>query len=196
MTATRRPLAEKMTLFWHGLLTSSYRKTGKPPVGTQLMATQNRFLRDHALGSFRDLLVGITKDGAMLHWLDGTGSNKAHPNENYARELMELFTMGAGNYTETDVREAARALTGWYVDATGTVGFRPRAHDDGNKTFLGHTGNLGVDEVVDIILANPATPQPTWPARSGVLRLPEPQPSRTSSPWSTPTSTPATTSAR
>jgi uncharacterized protein (DUF1800 family) len=156
MTATRRPLVEKMTLFWHGILTSSYRKQGRDYT---LMSTQNQLLRQHALGNVRDLLVGISKDGAMLHWLDGTGSSKAHPNENYARELMELFTLGVGNYTETDVRELARAMTGWYVDAQGTVGFRPRAHDTGSKTFLGHTGDFGVEESIDIILANPATPR-------------------------------------
>jgi uncharacterized protein (DUF1800 family) len=156
MALTRRPLLEKMTLFWHGLLTSSFRKAGKT---YNLMSIQNQFLREHALGNLRDILIGISKDGMMLKWLDGTANNKVHPNENYARELMELFTMGAGNYTETDVREAARALTGWFVEQDGTVSFRQRAHDDGNKTFLGHTGNLGVDEVVDIILAHPATPR-------------------------------------
>ncbi|MGI8609606.1 MAG: DUF1800 domain-containing protein [Candidatus Dormibacteria bacterium] len=155
MSATSRPLVEKMTLFWHGLLTSSYRKTGK---NYDLMYIQNQFLRQHALGNLRDLLIGISKDGAMLKWLDGTGSSKAHPNENYARELMELFTMGVGNYTETDVRELARALTGWYVDAAGTVSFRPRAHDAGSKTILGHTGDFGLEEAVDIILRHPATP--------------------------------------
>jgi uncharacterized protein (DUF1800 family) len=154
MALTRRPLLEKMTLFWHGLLTSSFRKQGKT---YNLMSIQNQFLREHALGNLRDMLIGISKDGMMLKWLDGTANNKKHPNENYSRELMELFTMGAGNYTETDVREAARALTGWFVEQDGTVSFRQRAHDDGSKTFLGHTGNLGVDEVVDIILAHPAT---------------------------------------
>src|ERR1700694_206547 len=154
MAYTQRPLQEKMTLFWHGLLTSSFRKQGR---SYNLMLTQNQFLRQHALGNLRDMLIGITKDGMMLKWLDGTANNKVRPNENYARELMELFTMGVGNYTETDVREAARSLTGWAVDAAGTVTFRERAHDSGSKTFLGHTGNLGVEEVVDIILAQPAT---------------------------------------
>jgi uncharacterized protein (DUF1800 family) len=156
MTATRRPLAEKMTLFWHGILTSSYRKQGRT---YDLMATQNQFLRRNALGNLRDLLVGISKDGAMLKWLDGTGSTRKNPNENYARELMELFTMGVGNYTETDVRELARAMTGWYVDSNGTVAFRPAAHDSGTKTFLGHTGDLGLEEAIAIILAHPATPK-------------------------------------
>ncbi|HXA42786.1 MAG TPA: DUF1800 domain-containing protein [Candidatus Solibacter sp.] len=158
MTLSKRPLLEKMTLFWHGLLTSSFRKQGKT---YSLMATQNKFLRDHALGNLRDMLVGITKDGMMLKWLDGVANNRIHPNENYARELMELFTMGVGNYTETDVREGARALTGWFVDASGTVSFRPRAFDSGSKTFLGRTGNFGLEDVIDIILAHPATPKHT-----------------------------------
>ena len=156
MSATQRPLLEKMTLFWHGILTTSYRKQGK---NYNLVSAQNAFLRSHALGNLRDLLIGISRDGAMLKWLDGSGSSKAHPNENYARELMELFTMGVGNYTETDVRELARALTGWYVDAAGQVSFRPRAHDTTVKTFLGQTGNLGLEEAIDIILAQPATPR-------------------------------------
>jgi uncharacterized protein (DUF1800 family) len=153
MSATQRPLLEKMTLFWHGIVTSSFRKQGR---NYELMATQNAFIRTHALGNLRDLLIGISKDGAMLKWLDGTGSTRTHPNENYARELMELFTLGVGNYTETDVRELARALTGWYVDPAGAVQFRARAHDTGAKTFLGQTGNFGLEEAIDIILAQPA----------------------------------------
>ena len=153
MAGTKRPLVEKMTLFWHGVLTSDARKVGRG----NYMYTQNEFLRAHALGSLRDLLIGISKDGAMLRFLDGHGSNKAHPNENYAREFMELFTMGVGNYTQEDVTAAARALTGWYV-TTEVVGFLPNAHDSGVKTFLGHTGNLGLTDVVDIVLAHPATP--------------------------------------
>jgi hypothetical protein len=97
----------------------------------------------------------------MMEYLDLSRSSATAPNENYSRELMELFTLGVGNYTETDVREGARALTGWYVDQTGTVSFRERAFDAGRKTFLGHTGDFGVDEVVDIILAHPATPKHT-----------------------------------
>lgn len=155
MVLTKRPLLEKMTLFWHGLLTSSYSASAR----TNLMYVQNEFLRTHALGSLSDLLVGITTDGAMLKWLDGTGSGKAHPNENYARELMELFTMGVGNYTEADVRAGARALTGWVVDKQNQVVFRPQAHDDSVKTYLGHTGNFGVKDVISIILDNPATPR-------------------------------------
>lgn len=155
MATTRRPLLEKMTFFWHGLLTSSVTKAGKG----DLLYVQNQFLRAHALGGLRDLLVGISQDGAMLRWLDGTGSHKAHPNENYAREFMELFTMGVGNYTQADVTAAARAFTGWAVNPQEQVIFRPLAHDTGTKTFLGHTGNLGLTDVVDIVLAHPATPR-------------------------------------
>lgn len=155
MALTRRPLVEKMTLFWHGLLTSSYLKAGPG----DLMYVQNQFLRANALGSLNGLLVGISKDGAMLRWLDGSGSNSAHPNENYARELMELFTMGVGHYGQDDVVAAARALTGWVVDKNDVVGFHPKAFDGGAKTFLGQTGPWGMPDVVRIILANPATPQ-------------------------------------
>lgn len=155
MALTKRPLVEKMTLFWHGLLTSSYRKAGRG----DLMYVQNQLLRTHALGSLKDLFTGISQDGAMLRWLDGTGSNKLDPNENYAREFMELFTMGVGNYTEEDVRAGARALTGFAVTKAGQVVYRPRAHDDGMKTFLGRTGNFGLTDVVDIVLAHPATPR-------------------------------------
>lgn len=155
MAMTKRPLVEKMTFFWHGLLTSSVAKAGKG----DLLYVQNQFLRANALGSLRGLLVGISKDGAMLRWLDGTGSNKAHPNENYAREFMELFTMGVGNYTQADVTAAARAFTGWAVNAQDQVVFRPQAHDAATKTFLGHTGNFGLTDVVDIVLAHPATPK-------------------------------------
>ncbi|GAC1374102.1 MAG: hypothetical protein NVSMB32_17400 [Actinomycetota bacterium] len=155
MALSRRPLVEKMTFFWHGLLTSSIDKAGKGA----LMYVQHPFLRSHALGTLGDLMTGISRDGAMLRWLDGTGSNKAHPNENYAREFMELFTMGVGNYTQADVTAAARAFTGWVVDQQGQVSFRPPAHDDGVKTFLGHTGKFGLNDIVSIVLAHPATPR-------------------------------------
>lgn len=155
MALTKRPLLEKVTLFWHGLLTSSYSKAG----AGDLMYVQNQFLRANALGSLSDLLTGISKDGAMLRWLDGTGSNKADPNENYAREFMELFTMGVGNYTQDDVVAAARALTGYAVTAAGQVVYRPAAHDDGFKTFLGQTGNWAMPDVVRIVLAHPAAPE-------------------------------------
>ncbi|HEX5416633.1 MAG TPA: DUF1800 family protein [Chloroflexota bacterium] len=158
MIYTQRPLEEKMTLFWHGLLTSAISKVHFAPI----MLTQNDFLRANALGRFPDLLKGITQDPAMMIWLDTDTNKKGHANENYARELMELFSLGVGNYTETDVREAARALTGLTLRGVRILGqvestFVPRLHDDGSKTLLGHTGNFNADDIVDIIVAEPAS---------------------------------------
>lgn len=153
MAHTTRPLQEKMVLFWHGLLTSSLQKGNNP----SFMLNQNQYFREHALGSFWHILLDISKDPAMLYWLDGRNSRKEHPNENYARELMELFTMGIGHYTEQDVREAARAFTGWTVDKDGQVVFRPRVHDNGDKSFLGQTGKFDGDGIVSIIVGQAAT---------------------------------------
>lgn len=162
MANTKRPLQEKMTLFWHGLLTSQISEVKDP----QAMVVQNEFFRSHAMDRFPDILKGISKDPAMMTYLDIAGSNQRAPNENYARELMELFSLGVGNYTETDVREAARAFTGWAVPRervnAGTFTlkepvFRPQAHDNGRKTFLGETGNFGPDEIIDIITKQPAS---------------------------------------
>lgn len=149
MRYTTRPPQEKMVLFLHGLLTSGIGKV-QPP----LMLQQNELFRARALGSYRDLLVEVSKDPAMLYWLDGHNSRRQRPNENYARELMELFTIGIGNYNEDDVRQAARAFTGWIVpkDAT-TASFHPRAFDDGVKTFMGQTGRFNGEQVIDVILA-------------------------------------------
>ncbi len=153
MVTTTNPLQEKMTLFWHGFLTSDYRKAGnKQPH----MYNQNVLFRQTGLDNFRTLLGAISRNPAMMIYLDLQTSRKGAPNENYARELMELFTMGPGNYNETDVREAARALTGWMVKDQTSV-FNPKQHDDGSKTFLGHTGNFGMDDVLDLILAQGAT---------------------------------------
>lgn len=155
MVHTTRPLQEKMVLFWHGHLTSGLSKVGGYP---QLMVTQNELFRGHACGNYAQLLKDVSKDGAMLFWLDGRGSRKKHPNENYARELMELFTMGEGHYTEKDVREAARAFTGWQVERlTGNVSFNRGAHDTGVKTVLGQSGRFSGDDVVDILVQQPAT---------------------------------------
>lgn len=166
MVITARPLEEKMTLFWHGHFTSGLREVKSP----QLLYRQNEFLRANALGNFKALVKGISRDPAMLIYLDNASNVKNQPNENYARELMELFTLGEGNYTEQDVREAARAFTGWTIRFRG--GKRVRAagdgaqqdvfmvrrdqHDDGAKTFLGHTGNFDGDDVIDIIFEQPA----------------------------------------
>lgn len=161
MLTTTRPLEERMTLFWHGLLTSAISKS-RP----DMMYVQNQFLRAHALDTFPNILKGISKDPAMMVWLDLQTNHKGHANENFARELMELFSMGVGNYTEEDVRESARAFTGYSLHYTGknvnglfnppTYVFNPRLHDDGPKTFLGHTGNFTGDDIIDIIVATPA----------------------------------------
>ncbi len=151
MAYTARPLEEKMTLFWHGLLTSSLAKAPAP-----FLFRQNQFLREHALADYGTILKGIARDPAMMRWLDIAGSVRGRPNENYARELLELFTLGVGHYSERDVQEAARAFTGFTVDRAGQVVFHPPRHDDGLKTILGRTGRWGPAEVVDIVLDQPA----------------------------------------
>jgi len=152
MAETRRPLQEKMTLFWHGLLTSAVSKVGRP----ELMHQQNQLLREHALDTYDVILKAISRDPAMLVWLDNRANRKGAPNENYARELMELFTLGVGNYTEQDVKEAARAFTGWTVDRDLKFAYNKTQHDSGVKSFLGKRGNFDGDDIVDIILEQPA----------------------------------------
>ena len=152
MLVTRRPLEEKLTLFWHG-----HFATGNTKVrDTRMMLRQNEMLRANAAGSFRDLLAGILTDPAMLVYLDNGENRKGHPNENFGRELLELFTMGVGNYTEQDIREASRAFTGWTNDVL-EFRFDPATHDDGEKTFLGRTGAFNGDDIIDIILDTPVT---------------------------------------
>jgi len=153
MIATAHPLRERMTLFWHGHFTSSYRDVRD----SYEIYIQNALLRRHATGNFAELLHEISKDPAMLEYLDNKSNRKGSPNENYAREVMELFSMGAGNYTEEDIKEAARAFTGWTSDREHRFVFRRRDHDDGEKTFLGRTGRFDGDDVLDIILAQPVT---------------------------------------
>ncbi|HEX3468417.1 MAG TPA: DUF1800 domain-containing protein [Candidatus Elarobacter sp.] len=156
MIATPAPLQEKMTLFWHGHFTSS------PEKGTtaQELLMQNQLFREYALGNVRDLALHVSQDPAMLRYLDNNVNVKAHPNENYARELMELFTLGIGNYTEQDIRESARAFTGWTFqrnpDGTGTFYDNARTHDNGTKTFLGQSGNFSGADIVNIIFQQPA----------------------------------------
>ena len=152
MVTTPRPLEEKMTLFWHGHFATSEGKVRD----YRLMLAQNRMLRRLATGSFRDLLLGIMRDPAMLVYLDNGENVKDHPNENFGRELLELFTMGVGNYTERDIREASRAFTGWTNDVT-SFRFDSHLHDDGPKEFLGREGRFGGEEIIDIILDQPAT---------------------------------------
>ncbi len=150
---TARPLEEKMTLFWHNHFATANYKVANP----QFMYAQNALFRKNALGDFRDLLYGVSRDPAMLRWLDSNSNRKASPNENYARELMELFTMGVGNYTEQDVRESARAFTGWFFDRNQGFVFNRNQHDFGDKTFLGRTGAWDGDEIVNMILEQPVT---------------------------------------
>ncbi len=150
---TARPLEEKMTLFWHNHFATANFKVGNP----QAMYAQNALFRSNALGNFRDLINSVSRDPAMLRWLDSNSNRKASPNENFARELMELFTMGVGNYTETDVRESARAFTGWFYDRTQGFVFNRNQHDFAQKTFLGRTGEWDGDDIVNIILEQPVT---------------------------------------
>jgi uncharacterized protein (DUF1800 family) len=154
MLATPSPFTERMTLFWHNHFVSSLRKV-RP---TRLMYRQNLLLRRYALGSFREMLHAVARDPAMILYLDNASNRKDRPNENFARELMELFTLGEGNYSERDVKEAARAFTGWGIDGeTGEFRFRPALHDPGVKTILGRSGAFDGDEVLDILLAQPQT---------------------------------------
>jgi uncharacterized protein (DUF1800 family) len=154
---TSRPLLEKMTLFWHGHFATAISKVKDP----EAMLAQNELFRTRGMGRFRDLLLAVSQDPAMLYWLDSNTNRKGQPNENYARELMELFTMGIGHYTETDILEAARAFTGWFAvrraASLGQFFFNAAQHDNGIKTVLGHTGNLNGTDVVDILAYRPET---------------------------------------
>ena len=152
MLATPRPLEEKLTLFWHGHFATSENKVRD----YRMMLRQNVMLRERASGRLRDLLLGILKDPAMLVFLDNGENVKEHPNENFGRELLELFTMGVGNYTERDVREAARAFTGWTNDVL-EFRFDANQHDFGEKTFLGQKGRFNGEDIIDAILKQPVT---------------------------------------
>ncbi|MBU6483057.1 MAG: DUF1800 family protein [Nitrospirae bacterium] len=154
LLATPSPLTERMTLFWHNHFTSSFQKVKWPA----LLYHQNVLLRQHALGSFRELLFQIAKDPAMVLYLDTQSNHKDHPNENFARELFELFTLGEGHYSETDIKEAARAFTGWHVAMRqgGGFAFNRRQHDAGVKQVLGKTGAFGGDDILAIVLDQPA----------------------------------------
>jgi hypothetical protein len=156
MAWTQRPLLEKMTLFWHGVLTSSFHKVGGKQ-NYMRMIVQNQFLRNHAFDTFDNILLGITSDPAMLFYLDLTKSRKNVPNENYARELTELFTLGLGHYTQQDVYEGAAALTGWHVRGLSAQ-YYPQDHNDLTKHYLGQTGNFDYKDVIRILANHPATP--------------------------------------
>jgi uncharacterized protein (DUF1800 family) len=178
MAKTQAPLQEKLTLFWHGHFTTSAGDVHDAIA----IANQNQLFRQHAAGNFARLLDGVARDPAMVRYLNNDSNRKGHPNENWARELMELYTMGIGHYTETDIRESARAWTGWtlrdyrtYEDRR-TFAFKPQLHDTATKTFFGQTGNLDGTDVMRLILANPATPR--WIAgrlaRFFVSSMPDP----------------------
>jgi uncharacterized protein (DUF1800 family) len=154
MVNTRAPVEEKMTLFWAGHFTSSQRDVKN----SVHMIQQNQMLREQALGNFRLLLHAMARDPAMLEYLDNNRNKKSAPNENFAREVMELFTLGVGNYTEEDIREAARAFTGWSFVGDRFV-LNERQHDFGEKKVLGKTGKWDGDEVLDILLEQPAAPK-------------------------------------
>jgi uncharacterized protein (DUF1800 family) len=155
MAAVDEPFGEKLTFLWHDHFATAIKKVRQPA----LMVRQNITLRTKGRGDFRDLALAMLVDPAMLRWLDGQLNTAAAPNENLAREFMELFALGHGDgYTETDVREGARALTGWKIDRqTGTAQLRPRLHDNGKKTVLGVTGNLDYIGFCDAVLARPAS---------------------------------------
>ncbi|MDQ2866759.1 MAG: DUF1800 domain-containing protein [Candidatus Eremiobacteraeota bacterium] len=154
MLLTPAPLQEKMTFYFHGHFTTAAIQKGVWPTYAW---QQNQLFRSSALGNLRDLTLAVSRDPAMLLYLDNARSAKAQPNENYARELMELFTLGHGNYTEEDIRQSARAFTGWTVDRrTAAFTFNQRMHDAESKTFLGRSGNFDGSDIVQIIYEQPA----------------------------------------
>ena len=153
LLTTQRPLLEQLTTFWHDHFATAIHKVGKP----ELMHLQNQTMRARALGSFHDLLLAMARDPAMLIWLDNQMNSAQSPNENYARELMELHTLGEGNgYTERDIKEAARALTGWRATSEG-VRLQPRLHDAGMKQVLGVSGRLDDAGLIDLLADRRAT---------------------------------------
>ena len=172
MITTRCPLEEKAALFWHSLFATAYSKTNN----SGSILNQLEMFRRRSLGSFRDLLVELSRDPAMIFWLDNNDNHAGAVNENYGRELLELFSMGVGNYTEDDVKAAARAFTGWTMgnapymavkankDSFSPYGriawhfaYRPDDHDDGVKTFLGETGRFNGEDIVEIICKHQST---------------------------------------
>jgi len=152
MTFSRRPLEEKMTLFLHGHFATSDRKVRN----AHAMYLQNILFRKYALGDFHGLLLSVSKDPAMIVWLDNQQNRKGKPNENYAREIMELFTIGIGNYSEKDIKEAAKAFTGWQTRPDGFF-FNKNQHDFSEKTFFTHTGNFNGEDIIAILVEQPET---------------------------------------
>jgi uncharacterized protein (DUF1800 family) len=172
MISTNAPLQEKMALFWHTVFATGYPKITQGKV----LSDQIRMFRRFGMGNFKTLLVELSKDPAMIVWLDNHDNHKAAINENYGRELLELFSMGVGNYTEDDIKECSRAFTGWTLGNTeymalraerdsiwpyGRIAwhyeYRPEDHDDGDKEFLGHRGRFDGEDIIDIICQQPAT---------------------------------------
>ena len=163
MINTERPLEEKMTLFWHGVFATGWTKSEHTPT----IVNHVEMLRAKCMDNFRELLLGISRDPAMIFWLDNNENHGNAINENYGREILELFSMGLGNYTEDDIKNAARAFTGWtyeqpvplypYGQRPVKYLFREDDHDFGEKTFLGHTGNLDGGDIIDIIATQEAT---------------------------------------
>ena len=163
MINTQRPLEEKMALFWHQLFATGNSKVDNPPELTQQIV----MFREHGMGKFRHLLVELARNPAMIFWLDNNGNHRGAINENWGRELLELFSMGVGNYSEDDIKEASRAFTGWTIGPKiprNPLGrfywnfeYRAEDHDDGQKTFLGQTGTFDGDDIIDIVVKQPAT---------------------------------------
>ena len=163
MCNTQRPLEEKIALFWHQIFATGNSKVDNPPEILQQIA----MFRRHGLGNFRNLLVELAKNPAMIYWLDNSGNHKGAINENWGRELLELFSMGVGNYSEDDIKEASRAFTGWNIAPKiprNPLGrfywnfeYRPEDHDEGEKTFLGQMGNFNGEDIIDIVVDQAAT---------------------------------------
>ncbi|MCA9127623.1 MAG: DUF1800 domain-containing protein [Planctomycetales bacterium] len=153
MLKSPSPLVERLTLMWHNHFATSYAKVRD----VSLMRQQNELLRSHASGSFTALLKQMSHDPALLLWLDADANRREHPNENLAREIMELFSLGVGNYTERDIKEAARALTGWTVKDADFVNLAAR-HDSGEKEIFGRIGTWNGDDLIQLLIHHPATP--------------------------------------
>ena len=163
MINTGRPLQEKMALFWHHVFATAWHKNEFVPAVVEQIDT----FRGNGLGYFDRILLDLSRDPAMIDWLDNQENHNGAINENYGRELLELFSMGVGNYTETDIKEASRAFTGWtfeqpiplypYGHYPTRFVYRPDDHDDGEKTFLGHTGRFNGQDIIAIIVRQPAT---------------------------------------
>ncbi len=176
MVTAAHPLHERVVLGWHGIFATLIRTVRSPA----LMLTQHRTIRAHALGRFADLAPAMLTDPAMLVWLDGRRNTRRAPNENLAREFFELFTLGHdGGYTEVDVREAARALTGWTVSPEGTARLERARHDPGPKAILGHTGPFGAEDVAAIALAQPQSANHVLSRWWAMLAGPTPIPAAT-----------------